>query len=147
MPNPTESLQLSGLRLALYNFLFANANKGQLIVRIENADKSTSNQSNQQSIFDGLQWAGITPAESCAHGGDHGPYETSQRLDIYRKNAEQLVAKNGAYYCFCSKEDLEAQEKTALKTKNMAKYDNRCRHLTSDEVEEKLANNEPRQLR
>lgn len=138
---------MSGLRVALYNYLFANANNGQFIVRIENIGQSKSNALSQQSIFDGLRWAGIHAAESSEHGGTVGPYETSQRLGIYQTNAERLLAKQKAYYCFCSKEHLDAQEKAAIKTKGLPKYDNKCRHLSSEQVAEKLASDECKQIR
>lgn len=145
--NPTESLQLSGLRIALYNYLFASAHKGRLIVRIENAGLAECSPQNEQSIFDGLRWAGIVPAESSAHGGDCGPYETGQRLDIYRAHADRLLANQSAYYCFCSKEQLDEQEKTSMKTTNMPKYDNRCRQLTGEQVAQKLAEQAPKRIR
>lgn len=131
----------------MYNYLFANANKGQFIVRIENIGQPKSNALSQQSIFDGLRWAGINAAESVEHGGAFGPYETSQRSEIYRANAEKLLKNESAYYCFCSKEHLEAQEKAALKTKGLPKYDNKCRHLNGEEVAAKLKENAPKQIR
>lgn len=95
-----------------------------------------------ESIFKDLDWAGITPDESVIHGGSHGPYIQSQRLDIYRKEVKTLLENGSAYYCFCTQRRLELLRIDALRANQTPKYDNRCRHLTPVQVAEKLANHD-----
>nr|XP_006013426.1 PREDICTED: probable glutamate--tRNA ligase, mitochondrial isoform X2 [Latimeria chalumnae] len=82
---------------------------------------------------------GIPPDESPRQGGLLGPYQQSHRLDLYQKVAEALVEKGAAYYCFCTPQRLELLKKEALRNRETPRYDNRCRHLTVQQVEEKLA--------
>lgn len=145
--NPKDSLRSNSLRLALYSYLFASANQGQFIIRIENLNKyNTDNPWNRQSILDGLQWAGIVATESPIRGGAFGPYETSQRLQIYQQYVQELLANRKAYYCFCPRERLKELEKRAMVTDSL-KYDGKCRYVSRERVADKLANNEPKQIR
>lgn len=95
-----------------------------------------------ETIFRDLEWADVIPDESALHGGSHGPYTQSQRLDIYRKEVKHLLENGSAYYCFCTERRVELLRLDALRTKQTPKYDNRCRHLTSVQVAEKLANHD-----
>ncbi|XP_029003755.1 probable glutamate--tRNA ligase, mitochondrial isoform X2 [Betta splendens] len=94
-----------------------------------------------------LEWAGIPPDESPRRGGPMGPYLQSLRLDLYSETAQQLVKSGHAYYCFCSAQRLELLKKEALRAGQTPRYDNRCRHLRSDQVQEKLVNGVPRVIR
>lgn len=94
-----------------------------------------------------MEWAGIIAAESPRHGGDFGPYEANQRLEIYQQYAQQLVDSRKAYYCFCSQDRLADVENAAKRAKKSQKYDSKCRYVSRERVEEKLANKEPRQIR
>ena len=106
-PSPTGGLHLGGMRTVLYNYLFAKKHGGDFIVRIEDTDQSRYVAGAEEYIFDCLKWAGLEPDESVLHGGDHKPYRQSERKDIYRKYAEQLVKDGHAYYAFDTPEDLE----------------------------------------
>lgn len=138
---------MGGLRTALLNYLFAKANNGKFIVRIEDTDQARTVPDAQQNFFRNLEWAGIIPDESILHGGDHGPYVQSERLEIYRQQVRTLLENGSAYYCFCTEKRLENIRKEAIDANEMPKYDNRCRHLTPVQVAEKLANNDPMCIR
>lgn len=127
-PSPTGGLHLGGVRTVLYNYLFAKQNNGTFIVRIEDTDRTRFVEGAEQYIFDCLDWCGLTPDESVQHGGEYGPYRQSERKDIYRKYADQLVEQGNAYYAFDTPEELE-QMRTNLKSdKNPSpQYDHNTR--------------------
>jgi glutamyl-tRNA synthetase len=106
-PSPTGGLHLGGMRTVLYNYLFAKQHGGDFILRIEDTDQSRYVAGAEEYIFNCLKWAGLEPTESSIHGGDHGPYRQSERKELYRKYAEQLVKDGYAYYAFDTPEDLE----------------------------------------
>lgn len=134
-------IHLNGLRTALYNYLFAKANNGTMIVRIDDIDHMVmAHEAQQQQIFRHLEWAGIQPDESAVHGGDFGPYIQSQRLQIYQRSVKELLENGSAYYCFCTEKRLEKLRQAAIEANQMPKYDNRCCDLTPVQVAEKLAN-------
>ncbi|KAM7419683.1 hypothetical protein PAMA_016663 [Pampus argenteus] len=146
-PSPTGFLHLGGLRTALYNYIFAKKYGGSFILRLEDTDQSRLVPGAAESIEDMLEWAGIPPDESPRRGGPVGPYLQSQRLDLYRQTALQLVESGHAYYCFCSSQRLELLKKDALRTGQTPRYDNRCRHLRAEQVQEKLAQGAPHVIR
>ncbi|XP_029906861.1 nondiscriminating glutamyl-tRNA synthetase EARS2, mitochondrial [Myripristis murdjan] len=146
-PSPTGFLHLGGLRTALYNYIFAKTYGGSFILRLEDTDQSRLVPGAAESIEDMLEWAGIPPDESPRRGGPVGPYLQSQRLDLYNQTALQLVESDHAYYCFCSTQRLELLKKEALKTGQTPRYDNRCRHLRANQVQEKLAQGLPHVIR
>jgi len=106
-PSPTGGLHIGGVRTVLYNYLFAKQQGGEFIVRVEDTDQSRYVAGAEQYIFDCLQWCGLQPDESPAQGGKYSPYRQSERKQIYRKYAEQLVADGYAYYAFDTSEELE----------------------------------------
>ena len=82
-PSPTGPLHIGGVRTALYNFLFAKKNNGQIILRIEDTDQSRFVPGAEDYILESLKWCGITFDESLEKNGDYGPYRQSERKDIY----------------------------------------------------------------
>ncbi|XP_075869494.1 nondiscriminating glutamyl-tRNA synthetase EARS2, mitochondrial isoform X1 [Nelusetta ayraudi] len=146
-PSPTGFLHLGGLRTALYNYIFAKKYGGSFILRLEDTDQSRLVPGAADSIEDMLEWAAVPPDESPRQGGPLGPYLQSQRLDLYRQTAQQLVHSGHAYYCFCSSQRLELLKKEAFKRGETPRYDNRCRHLREQQVEEKLAQGSPHVIR
>lgn len=138
---------MGGLRTALYNYLFAKAHNGAFIVRIEDTDQTRVVPSAQDRLFRDLEWAEIYPDESVLHGGEFGPYVQSQRLNLYREQVEKLISNGHAYHCFCTERRLELLRRDAIRGNEIPKYDNRCRHLTSEKIAEKLANNDPKVVR
>ena len=106
-PSPTGGLHLGGVRTVLYNYLFAKKHGGDFILRIEDTDQSRFVPGAEEYIMDCLQWCGLMPDESPVKGGAFGPYRQSERKEIYRRYAEQLVADGYAYYAFDTTEELE----------------------------------------
>ncbi|KAM9314936.1 nondiscriminating glutamyl-tRNA synthetase EARS2, mitochondrial [Pholidichthys leucotaenia] len=138
-PSPTGFLHLGGLRTALYNYIFAKKYGGKFLLRLEDTDQSRLVPGAAESIEDMLEWAGIPPDESPRRGGPVGPYLQSQRLELYSQAAQQLLESGHAYYCFCSAHRLELLKKEAFRAGQTPRYDNRCRHLHANQVQEKLA--------
>ena len=127
-PSPTGGLHLGGVRTVLYNYLFAKKHGGDFIVRIEDTDQTRFVESAELYIFDCLNWCGLTPDESVIHGGPFAPYRQSERKEIYRKYAEQLVSDGHAYYAFDTTAELdEMREKLKAEGSNTLQYDYRVR--------------------
>ena len=141
-PSPTGPLHIGGVRTALYNYLFAKKHKGTFILRIEDTDQTRYVEGAENYIIEALQWLGIDPQEGPGIGGDYGPYRQSERKDLYRKYAEELIEKGFAYYAFDTPEELDAMRKREEeKGFHSAKYDHRIRMemrnsltLTEDET-------------
>ncbi len=106
-PSPTGGLHLGGVRTVLYNYLFARQHKGTFVLRIEDTDQTRFVEGAEQYIFDCLTWCGLEPDESTQKPGEYGPYRQSERKELYRKYAEELVTKGFAYYAFDTPEELE----------------------------------------
>ena len=106
-PSPTGGLHLGGIRTVLYNYLFARQHEGDFVLRIEDTDQTRYVPGAEEYIFDCLKWSGLEPDESPLKGGDYGPYRQSERKEIYRQYAEQLVKNGFAYYAFDTPEELE----------------------------------------
>ena len=106
-PSPTGGLHIGGVRTALYNYLFAKKQGGTFILRIEDTDQTRFVEGAEQYIIESLAWFGLTPDEGPAQGGEYGPYRQSERKDIYKQYADQLVKSGHAYYAFDTKEELE----------------------------------------
>ena len=106
-PSPTGGLHLGGVRTVLFNYLFAKKHGGDFILRIEDTDQTRFVPGAEEYIFQTLEWCGLIPDESPKHGGPHAPYRQSERKDIYRQYAEQLVKAGYAYYAFDTPEELE----------------------------------------
>ena len=105
-PSPTGPLHMGGVRTALYNYLFAKKHNGTFILRIEDTDQARFVPGAQDYIVDALKWCGIMPTEGPNLGGDFGPYIQSERMEMYRPYADELVKNDKAYYAFDSSEDL-----------------------------------------
>ena len=121
-PSPTGGLHLGGVRTALFSFLYARRHGGQFVLRIEDTDQSRFVEGAEQYISDCLEWCGILPDESPAKGGAYGPYRQSERKEMYRKYAEQLVASGHAYYAFDTPEELEARRQAVRETNPHAAF-------------------------
>lgn len=132
-PSPTGFLHLGSLRTALYNYLLAKSTNGQFLLRLEDTDQKRLVPGAEQNIYDSLQWTGLIADESPVVGGPYGPYRQSDRMDIYKKYADQLVESGHAYKCYCTKERLLHLRETAMELKppTTVSYDRKC--LTSAE--------------
>jgi glutamyl-tRNA synthetase len=111
-PSPTGPLHIGGVRTALYNYLFAKKNKGKMILRIEDTDRSRFVPGAEDYIIESLNWLGIEFDEGPHVGGPYGPYKQSERKDIYRKYYKQLIDSGKAYYAFDTEKEMnEARKK------------------------------------
>ena len=142
-PSPTGYLHIGGLRTALYCWLFARKNNGSFILRIEDTDRNRLVDDACSLIYRTMKGCGLTYDEGPDVGGDFGPYIQSERKDIYMRYAQQLVEQGDAYYCFCTKERLDALRETAQKNGEVAKYDKHCLSLSKEDVAAKIAAGEP----
>ena len=143
-PSPTGYLHIGGLRTALYNYLYAKNQNGKLVLRIEDTDRKRFVEGAVENLLDTLKWAGIVAEEGPDIGGDFSPYLQSERLEIYKNLAEQLISEGKAYYCFCTPERLEKLKEEQQKQKlPQAKYDKHCLHLSKNEIEENLKSKLP----
>ena len=134
-PSPTGGLHLGGVRTVLYNYLFAKHHNGDFILRIEDTDQSRYVPGAEQYIFDCLKWAGLEPDESPMHGGNYGPYRQSERKELYRQYAEQLVAAGHAYYAFDTPEELEKMRHDFKTAENPSpQYDQSIRNKMRNSV-------------
>ncbi|MGE5455145.1 MAG: glutamate--tRNA ligase [Methylocystaceae bacterium] len=138
-PSPTGPLHIGGARSALFNYLYARHHGGVFLIRTEDTDVERSRPEYEEEILEVLSWLGMTWDEGIKVGGESEPYRQTERLATYDKLANELQAAGHAYYCFCSEQDLEAEREQLLQAGQMVKYQGRCRHLTSSEVEQKLA--------
>lgn len=134
-PSPTGFMHVGNLRSALYAYLFAKQNHGDFILRIEDTDVKRYVKGAVDVIYHTLRESGITCDEGPNEGGNYGPYVQSERKEIYKKYALELVEKKAAYYCFCDKERLESLQDE----KGIKKYDKHCLHLSEAEIQERLA--------
>ena len=100
---------------------------------IEDTDMERSTRESEESIYRDLAWLGIFWDEGPDRGGPYGPYRQSERFDIYRKYTEQLISQGNAYYCYCTKEELESTKKGADGEAESYTYSGRCRNLTDAE--------------
>lgn len=141
-PSPTGEYHVGHIRTVLYNYAFARNSNGKFIIRIEDTDRVRLVEGAVDRILDVIKDYGLDWDEGPRKEGSYGPYVQSERLDLYKKYAGELVEKNKAYYCFCSKERLDElrtqQEKDGLPT---TKYDKKCLGLSKEQVQENLKNN------
>ncbi|MBO9619372.1 MAG: glutamate--tRNA ligase [Niabella sp.] len=148
-PSPTGGLHLGGVRTVLYNYLFARKHGGEFILRIEDTDQTRFVPGAEEYIFQCLEWVGLVPDESVQHGGAFGPYRQSERKEMYRKYAEQLVENGQAYYAFDTPEELEKMRRDYKTEQNPSpQYDHNVRSkmrnsltLSKEEVTQLLKDN------
>ncbi len=138
-PSPTGFFHIGSARTVLFNWLFARQNNGKFILRIEDTDIERSSLEFEKDIMAGIKWLGLN--------WDEGPSRQSERLDIYEKYLWQLLNENKAYYCFCTKEQLESDRQAMLAQGLAPKYSGRCRSLTREEGEKRLGKGEPTVIR
>ncbi len=138
-PSPTGMQHIGGVRTALFNYLYARATGGKFILRLEDTDQTRSSAEYVQNLFDTLSWLGIDWDEGGEKGGPYAPYTQSQRFELYKKYALELVEKGQAYYCFCDEERMARVREIQTKEKTNLGYDRHCRNLSAEEVQTNLA--------
>jgi glutamyl-tRNA synthetase len=132
-PAPSGSLHVGGARTALFSWLFARRNGGAFVLRVEDTDASRVTEEAFDTLKGSLRWLGLEWDEGPDVGGPHAPYRQSERLELYRSVADDLVAKGVAYRCYCTPEELEQRRKAATARGEPPGYDGRCRRLTDAE--------------
>ncbi|KAB1066771.1 glutamate--tRNA ligase [Tamlana haliotis] len=110
-PSPTGPLHIGGVRTALFNYLFAKKHDGDFILRIEDTDQNRYVEGAEQYIIDALNWCGMPFDEGVGKGGDFGPYRQSERKELYKQYADDLIASGNAYYAFDTAENLDFHRK------------------------------------
>ena len=146
-PSPTGFMHLGNLRSALYTYLYAKKHGGRFILRIEDTDQARYVEGAVDVIYNTLRSIGMQWDEGPDIGGDYGPYVQSERKDMYLPYAKQLVEAGKAYYCFCTKDELDERRAEAEKNGGVWKYDKHCLHMPKEEVERRLAAGEPYVIR
>ena len=133
-PSPTGFMHVGNLRTALYEYLVAKSQGGKFVLRIEDTDRERLVEGAQDVIYKTLEQVGLQHDEGPDVGGAYGPYIQSQRKDLYKPYAQQLVKEGKAYYCFCTKERLESLHNE----EGIGGYDRHCRDLPQEEVQRLL---------
>ena len=155
-PSPTGYVHIGGLRTALYNYLYAKQNEGTYLIRIEDTDQTRLVEGAIEGMIEAMTWSGVQHDEGpfideatghIVEKGDFGPYIQSNRLDIYKKHALELVDNGHAYYCFCSKDRLEKVREKQKEEGLTPKYDGHCRTLTQEDIQQKLEAGEDHVIR
>ena len=132
-PSPTGDPHVGTGYVALFNAAFARQRGGQFVLRIEDTDRGRYIANSEQQIFDTLHWLGLDWDEGPDKGGPFGPYRQSERLDIYKRYAEQLVEQGNAYYCWCSTERLQEMRAQQSARKEAPGYDRLCLNKSREE--------------
>jgi glutamyl-tRNA synthetase len=143
-PSPTGLQHIGGVRTALFNYLFARSTGGKFILRLEDTDRTRSDEAFVRNLFDTFAWLGFSWDEGPDCGGPNGPYVQSERFDLYRTYARELLEKGKAYYCFCTEERLEKvrKEREAAKSPETG-YDRHCRSIPPEEAARRAEAGEP----
>ncbi len=141
-PSPTGQLHVGNARTALFNWLLAHGKDGTLVLRIEDTDAERSTRESETSILDDLRWLGLDWDEGPDVEGPHGPYRQSERLHLYASYANELIAGDHAYYCFCSPAQLEAERRDMLAAGRPPRYAGTCRELSNEETSRRIETGE-----
>ena len=146
-PSPTGDPHVGTAYMALFNMIFARRFGGKFILRIEDTDQTRSRDEYEKSIYEALRWTGLTWDEGPDVGGPYGPYRQSERTEIYRKYAYELLAAKKAYKCFATPEELAQMREVAGKMGHKVGYDRRYRSLSDEEIQTLESKGRPYVLR
>ncbi|MFH1729734.1 MAG: glutamate--tRNA ligase [Pseudomonadota bacterium] len=126
-PSPTGFLHIGGARTALYSYLYAKANKGKFVLRIEDTDTERSTKEYEEDILASMKWLGLD--------WDEGPFYQSKNVDIYKEAIDKLFENGMLYKCYCSRERLDKVREEAMKAGGKPKYDGKCREFNEHKDE------------
>jgi len=149
-PSPTGPLHMGNARTALFSYLFAKKEGGDFIVRIEDTDKERSKQEWEQDALENFEWLGLIADEgpgSVQDKGNLGPYRQSERTGIYKEYLKKLLEEKKAYWCFCTKEDLEAQRQDQVSRGETPRYSGTCKSLSVSEQDNNKIAGKPAVIR
>lgn len=146
-PSPTGPLHIGGVRTALFNYLFAKKHGGDFLLRIEDTDQTRYVAGAEEYIIEALEWCGLTIDEGVTKGGDYGPYRQSERKNLYRDYAMQLVSEGNAYFAFDTPQELDAiRERLKAEGSSNQQYGIQTRlemknslSLSGEEVEKRIS--------
>ncbi|MBI4085113.1 MAG: glutamate--tRNA ligase [Candidatus Liptonbacteria bacterium] len=136
-PSPTGFFHIGSARTVLFNWIFARQRGGSFILRIEDTDSERSKPEYEEDILAGIRWLGLDWDEGPDKSGPFSPYRQSERREFYKKYLEKLLEEKKAYFCFCSKEQLEIDRQNMLAQGIPPKYAGRCRNVPEKESEER----------
>ncbi|KXK08040.1 MAG: Glutamate--tRNA ligase [Microgenomates bacterium OLB22] len=137
-PSPTGFAHIGTIYQVLFDYAYAKKNKGAFILRLEDTDRARFVEGAEEVVYDALDWFGLTEDESPRKPGKFGPYRQSERLELYKKYAQELVTKGHAYYCICTKERLDEVRTRQQKEGTPPKYDKHCLTI-QEEVKEAVS--------
>ena len=146
-PSPTGLLHVGNARTALFNVLFVRKMGGAFVLRLEDTDVERSTVEAERAILEDLHWLSLDWDEGPGRPGNFGPYRQSERLEIYRRYALELLEKGSAYRCYCTMEELEEKRKRSLAKGVPPRYDGHCRHLKPEEERALAAAGRPASVR
>lgn len=146
-PSPTGHIHVGNVRTALFNYLFAKKHNGTFILRIEDTDIVRSNIQNENIIYEDMQWLGLSWDEGPSVGGDFGPYRQTERFDIYKKYIDKMLESGLAYYCFCTKEELDAQREISTEAGKNPIYNGRCKNIPLEDAKKRIERGEKPSIR
>jgi nondiscriminating glutamyl-tRNA synthetase len=146
-PSPTGPFHIGGARSALFNYLVAKHNHGKFVLRIEDTDRKRSTQESEDNIKAALKWLGLDWDEGIDVGGPDGPYKQTERLELYKKYTDKLIAEGKAYYCFCTPEEIEADRQAQMNRGETPVYNGKCKNLPKETVEQYLKEGRPHVVR
>jgi glutamyl-tRNA synthetase len=146
-PSPTGDPHVGTAYVALFNYAFARRHGGRFILRLEDTDRQRFQSETEARIVAMLSWLGLDPDEGPGIGGDAGPYRQSERLDLYRRHADALLASGAAYRAFETTEDLDAMRTEQRRRGIDPGYDGRGRSVPRDEQEARAAAGEAHVVR
>ena len=141
-PSPTGHLHVGNARTALFNWLFARQKGGTMVLRIEDTDVERSEARFEDQLIADLKWLGIDWDEGPDVGGPYVPYRQSDRLELYREQAERLLTERKAYLCFCTEEDLQKERDKAIAAGGQPIYSGKCRAIDPEEAKHRRLNGE-----
>lgn len=134
-PSPTGRLHLGNIRTALFNYLFARVSGGKFILRLEDTDRERFLPEYREGILEDMRWMGLAWDEGPETGGPHGPYEQSERLELYQSFAKKLIEEGKAYYCYVTQEEVDEAKRVARLNRQPPRFDNRGRLFSKEEIE------------
>jgi glutamyl-tRNA synthetase len=146
-PSPTGDPHVGTAYIALFNYAFAKQQGGKFLLRIEDTDQVRSTRQSEEMILESLRWLGIQWDEGPDIGGPQAPYRQSERLDIYKRHVDDLVAAGKAYWCTCSAARLDGVRKEQMARKENPGYDGHCRFRDPAEVRAEMAAGSPAVVR
>jgi len=135
-PSPTGNLHIGNARTALFNYLFAKHYGGDFILRIEDTDFKRNKEEGERSQLKYMDWLGLDYDEGIGKEKEFGPYRQSERIEIYQKYAEQLLAEDKAYKCYMTAEELEAEREEQVADGLPPRYSGKHAHLTKEEQDQ-----------